>query len=660
MMSQTAAGKDPSYLQLLARQFPTIQAACSEIINLSANLQLPKGTEHFLSDIHGEYEAFSHVLRSGSGSIKRKIDELFGGELTDGERQELAALIYYPSQRLSIVLRSVPAPEAWFRETLFRLIRLCRVVSSKYPRAAVREALPPDFAYIIEELLHEQESIENKLEYYNSILSTIIAIGSAEAFIVALSELIQRLQIAHLHILGDIYDRSPGAHRIMDDLLQYHSVDVTWGNHDILWMGAAAGGEACIANVIRISLRYGNLETLENGYAISLLPLASFALHAYADDPCEQFALKVSNAEAYTENELMLMARMHKAITIMQLKLESQIILRQPAYSMRDRLLLDKIDYGGATIELGGKRHALLDGRFPTIDPGHPFELTEGEKNVIERLLFSFEHSEKLQRHVRFLLSRGSMYLVHNDNLLYHGCIPMNSDGSFFIFKEEGRQYDVRENMDRFDRLVRQGFLASDAEKKQAGLDAIWYLWGGAQSPLFGKAKMATFERYFLADPQTHHEAKNPYYDYRDQEHTASRILQAFGLDPQQAHIINGHVPVKVKKGESPVKAGGKLLVIDGGFARAYQAQTGIAGYTLVYNSYGLLLASHEPFKSAQKAIEEQQDMHSKTIILETRAARIQVKDTDQGRQIQRRIADIQDLLEAYRSGVLKENVKEL
>jgi len=645
---------------MLARQHPTIQAASSEIINLSANLHLPKGTEHFLSDIHGEYEAFSHVLRSGSGSIKRKIDELFGVELGDDERRELAALIYYPSQRLSILLRSIAEPEGWFRTTLFRLIRLCRVVSSKYPRAALREALPPDFATIIEELLHEQESIENKLEYYNSILNTIITIGSAEAFIVALAELIQRLQIAHLHILGDIYDRSPGAHRIMDDLLQYHSVDVQWGNHDILWMGAAAGGEACIANVIRISLRYGNLETLENGYAISLLPLASFAMHTYGDDPCDLFALKAMDGEAYTENELMLMARMHKAITIMQLKLESQIILRQPAYRMEDRLLLDKIDYEGATIHLEGKQHTLLDGRFPTIDPQRPFELSEGERNVLERLKFSFEHSERLQRHVRFLLSNGSMYRVYNGNLLYHGCIPMNSDGSFFIFIEDGRQYNAREYMDRFDRLVRQGYLASEADKKQAGLDAIWYLWGGAQSPLFGKAKMATFERYFIADPATHHEAMNPYYDHRDQEGTASRILQAFGLDPQKAHIINGHVPVKVKKGESPVKAGGRLLVIDGGFARAYQAQTGIAGYTLVYNSYGLLLASHEPFESAQKAIEEQQDMLSRTIILETNAVRIQVKDTDQGQRIQQRIADIKALLEAYRSGLLKENLGDL
>ena len=656
MASTDREKQDLSYLRLLSKQYPSIQAASSEIINLSANLHLPKGTEHFLSDIHGEYEAFSHILKSGSGSIKRKIDEIFGREMTNGERRNLATLIYYPRQKLSLILESLEDPESWMRVTLFRLIQLCRAVSSKYPRAAVREALPGDFATIIEELLHEQEGIENKFEYYDSILNTIISIGSADAFIVALSELIQRLEIAHLHILGDIYDRSPGAHKIMDALIQYHSVDVQWGNHDILWMGAAAGSEACIANVIRMSMRYGNVETIENGYAISLLPLASFAMETYGEDPCELFDLHILGTEAYTENELRLLARMHKAITMIQLKLEAQIILRRPNYDMEDRLLLDKIDYHHGTLCLKGIDYPLLDTNFPTIDPERPYELTEEEKKLIEKLKLSFSNSEKLQQHMRFLLSRGGMYLVHNGNLLYHGCIPMNPDGTFTIYQEDGKEYRVRANMDRFERLVRQGILAEDPEHKRSGLDIMWYLWTGAQSPLFGKDKMATFERYFIADPATHKEKKNPYYDFRDMESTACRILEEFGLDPNTAHIINGHVPVKVKKGESPVKAGGKLLVIDGGFAKAYQAQTGIAGYTLIYNSYGLLLASHEPFESTQKAIDEEQDILFENVILETNYKRIRVQDTDHGKRLQQRIDELKALLEAYRSGLIKEN----
>ena len=657
MASNDLAEKDLSYLRLLSKQYPSIQAASSEIINLSANLHLPKGTEHFLSDIHGEFEAFSHVLKSGSGSVKRKIDELFGEQLAEHERKNLATLIYYPRQKLSLILKSIEDTDSWFRVTLFRLIQLCRAVSSKYSRLAVREALPAGFANIIEELLHEQEGIQDRFEYYNSIVNTIISIGSADDFIVALCELIQRLEIAHLHILGDVYDRSPGAHKIMDSLLHYHSVDVQWGNHDILWMGAAAGSEACIANVIRISMRYGNVETIENGYAISLLPLASFAMQVYGDDPSELFALRLSGQEAYTENELQLLARMHKAITIIQLKLEAQIIQRRPHYQMQDRLLLDKIDLRRGTVCVDGRDYPLLDTHFPTLDPEQPYALTEGEQSLVEKLKLSFLNSEKLQQHVRFLLSRGGMYLVYNGNLLYHGCIPMNPDGSFTVFTEGGREYTVKAFMDRFERLVRQGLLAEDMEQKRAGLDAMWYLWGGPQSPLFGKDKMATFERYFIADAATHKEKKNPYYDYRDLEQTADRILQEFGLDPQRAHIINGHVPVRVSKGESPVKAGGKLLVIDGGFAKAYQSQTGIAGYTLIYNSYGLLLASHEPFESTHKAVEEEKDIQNQNVILETNTTRIRMSDTDQGERIQKRIEELKALLEAYRGGLIKENL---
>ena len=648
------ADKDLNYLKLLAKQYPSIQAASTEIINLSAILNLPKGTEHFLTDIHGEYEAFLHVLKNGSGSIKRKIDEIFADTLLDKEKQSLATLIYYPEQRLPLILKNLDNPEEWYRITLFRLIKLCRAVSSKYTRSKVRKALPPDFAYIIEELLHEQESILNKHEYYQSIIDTIIAIGQAREFIVAMSELIQRLAIDHLHIIGDVYDRGPGAHIIMDRLLEYHSVDFQWGNHDIVWMGAAAGSEACIANVIRICLRYANMETLENGYAISLLPLASLAMDVYSSDPCSQFKPK-SSSEEFTENELRLMSQMHKAITVIQLKLEGQLIQRRPSFQMEDRLLLDKINYEQGTLCLNGQDYPLLDSNFPTIDPEQPYELTEREKLVVEKLRLSFEHSEKLQQHVRFLYAKGSMYLIHNGNLLYHGCIPMNEDGTFKPFKFGSEEFTAKAFMDRVERLARQAYFANDPQQKQEGQDTMWYLWSGSQSPLFGKDKMATFERYFIADESTHVELKDPYYSFRDREEIARHILAEFGVDPDMGHIVNGHVPVKVKKGESPIKAGGKLLVIDGGFSKAYQKQTGIAGYTLIFNSYGLLLASHLPFETARQAIESEFDIDSTTEILERNYTRIRISDTDVGRELQGQIDRLQQLVGAYRAGLIKE-----
>ena len=647
--------KDLYYLRLLSKHYPTIQAASTEIINLNAILNLPKGTEHFLTDIHGEYEAFLHVLKNGSGSIKRKIDETFADTLLDREKQSLATLIYYPDQKLPLILKNVDNAEEWYRITLFRLIKLARVVSSKYTRSKVRKALPPDFAYIIEELLHEQESILNKHEYYQSIIDTIISIGRAREFIEAMSELIQRLAIDHLHIIGDIYDRGPGAHIIMDRLLAYHSLDFQWGNHDIVWMGAAAGSETCLANVIRICLRYANMETLENGYAISLLPLASLALDVYGSDPCAQFKPKLNNPEEYTENEIRLMAQMHKAITIIQLKLEGQLIRRRPYYHMNDRLLLDKIDYQQGVLNLNGQPYPLIDTHFPTIDPAQPYELTEAEKLVMEKLRLSFEHSEKLQQHVRFLYAKGSMYLVFNGNLLYHGCIPMNEDGTFRPFTFDDQELTAKAFMDRVERLVRQAYFANDPVQKQEGLDTTWYLWSGSQSPLFGKDKMATFERYFIADKATHMETKDYYYEFRDRPETALQILAEFGVDPDTGHIINGHVPVKVKKGESPIKADGKLLVIDGGFSKAYQKETGIAGYTLIFNSYGLLLASHLPFESTQQAVEGERDIDSKTEILERNYTRIRIRDTDIGLELQRQINDLQQLLWAYRAGLIKE-----
>lgn len=652
------ADRDLQYLKLLAKRYPSIPAASTEIINLNAILNLPKATEHFLSDVHGEYEAFLHVLKNGSGSIRRKIDETFADTLLDKEKRTLATLIYYPERKLPMLLQTVENEEEWYRIILFRLIKVCRRVSSKYTRSKVRKALPDDFAYVIEEMLHDQESIQNRQEYYKSIINTIIETGRANAFIIALSKVIQRLNIDHLHLIGDVYDRGPGAHIILDTLMQYHSVDFQWGNHDIVWMGAAAGSEACIANVIRVGLRYSNMITIEDGYAISMLPLATFAMETYGDDPCPRFIPKLSAERNFSENEIKLMAKMHKAITIMQLKIEAQIIQRRPEYEMNERLLLDKIDYAQGTVQLEGKSYPLNDTNFPTIDPANPYQLTEAEQTVMDKLRLSFMHSERLQRHVRFLYSKGSMYLVYNNNLLYHGCILMNEDGTLTTFKVDGEELGPRAMLDRIDRLVRQAYFATNQpEQQQEGLDMMWYLWCGELSPLFGKSKMATLERYFINDKETHQERKNWYYDYRDREETAVKILEAFGLDPKSSHIINGHVPVKVKGGENPVKAGGKLIVIDGGFAKAYQKETGIAGYTLVFNSYGLLLASHHPFESTQKAIEEEMDIHSKARILEKNYNRIRVKDTDLGKELRQQMDDLRALLQAYREGYIKEGI---
>jgi len=644
------------YLALLAKEYPTIQAASAAVIALSAQRHLPQGTEHFLSDIHGEHEAFHHVLRTGSGSIRRKIEEIFQDTLSEPEKRTLATLIYYPEQKLPLLLESVADPTEWCRTTLWRLLHLCRVVAGKYTRTSVIAMATEPVAAIIDELLQASADVEDKHDYYHSLVETILATGTANLFITTLAELIQRLTVARLHILGDIYDRGPGADRIMDTLMTYHEVNIQWGNHDILWMGAAAGSEACIANVIRICLRYANLNTLENSYGISLLPLASLAAEIYGNDPCKPFRPALATETELTPHERQLLAQMHKAITLIQLKLEAQIILRRPQYRMDDRLLLDKIDHEQGTICLNGSVYPLLDRHFPSLDPHHPFELTDGEQRVIDKLKLAFGNSRRLQRHVRFLFSKGSMYRIHNGNLLYHGCIAMNEDGSFKAFLVGNEAFAGRAFMDRVERLARQGYFATnDPTQKQYGMDAMWYLWSGEQSPLFGKAKMATFERYFIADKSTHLEQRNAYYALRDQEETARRILQEFGLDPETGHIINGHVPVKVKQGESPVKAGGKLIVIDGGFARAYQEKTGIAGYTLVANSHGLLLAAHDPFESTQQAIEQELDAAPRIGILEQYPVRKRVKDTDLGLDIQRRLDELNALLKAYRQGLIKE-----
>ena len=644
------------YLRLLAEQYPSIREASNAIIQLSSQLQLPKGTEHFLSDIHGENEAFEHVIRNGAGSIWRKIQELFADSMTKKEQRILATLVYYPEEKIPLMLKSVADPPEWSRLTLVRLIKLCRIVKSKYQRETVRGFLPQHVAPLIEELIDEQEQVEDKADYYRNLIDAIITTGRTQAFMTYLAELIQRLAIARLHVIGDIYDRGPGAHLILDALMEHHQVDIQWGNHDILWLGAAAGSEACIANVVRTCLRYANMETLEHGYGISLLPLASFAIETYEDDPCELFAPKVPKGSDFTAREIRLMAQMQKAMAVIQFKLESHIIKRRPHYHMEERLLLDRVDYARGTVTIDGVDYPLLDRNFPTIEPACPDRLSEAEQAVVDKLVHSFTHSRKLQQHARFLFAKGGIYLIHDGNLLYHGCIAMNEEGSFRAFNVDGKSFAGKAFMDRVDRLARQGYFAVDnPAQKQYGMDAMWFMWCAPESPLFGKEKMATFERYFIADEVTHKEKRNAYYALRDQEETAAKILTEFGLDCKTGHIVNGHVPVKVTKGESPVKANGRLIVIDGGFSRAYQKETGIAGYTLISNSRGLLLSAHQPFESRQRAISDEIDIDSQTEIIESHPVRMRVGDTDQGKAIQQQIDQLLALLEAYREGAIKE-----
>jgi len=643
-------------LSLLARQYNSVQKASTEVINLSAILNLPKGTEHFLSDVHGESEAFLHVLKNGSGSVRRKIEEVFSGTLMEEDKRHLASLIFYPEQRVPLMLKRIKDKDEFFKIILFRLIKICRIVTSKYTRSKVRKALPDAYSYIIEELLHEQESVLNKHDYYNSIIESIVSTGRAHSFVVAICHFIQKMTVDHLHIIGDIYDRGPGAHIIMDALIDYHTVDIQWGNHDILWMGAAAGSTACIANVLRISLRYGNLATLEDAYGISLLPLARFAMEVYGDDSCQKFFPQSTSDIDMDYNEEQMIARMHKAITIIQLKLEGQIIERRKHFQMKDRVILKSLDLKRGKALVDGEEYSINDTNFPTLDKNNPLKLSVEEQDIMEKLTNSFKSSTNLRKHVRFLYEKGSMYLIHNNNLLYHGCISMNKDGSFDGFEVNGKVYAGRAFMDRVERLARQAYFASEGdESKLYGMDAVWYLWSGRQSPLYGKDKMATFERYFIDDRATHKENKNPYYQYRDNDETARKILREFDLDPEYAHIINGHVPVAVKKGENPVKGEGRLIVIDGGFSKAYQPHTGIAGYTLVYNSHGMYLVSHKGFSSTRLAVEEEQDILTEDILLESAVERLRVKDTDKGKKIQAHINKLNELLKAYQDGDIKE-----
>ncbi len=640
------------YLERLSELYPTIAAASTEIINLQSILNLPKGTEHFLTDIHGEHEAFLHVLKNGSGTVRKKIDEVFGPTLGNQDKRSLATLIYYPKEKLELVLQSEPDIEEWYEITLYRLIEVCKRVASKYTRSKVRKALPPEFAYVIEELITEKMEVIDKESYYSSIVRSIIDTKRGEAFIIAISELIQRLVIDHLHIVGDIYDRGPGPHLIMNHLMQYHSIDVQWGNHDVVWMGAAAGQRACIANAIRICARYGNLDIIEDGYGINLLPLATFAMKTYDLDSCECFLPKVSEAHV---GEIDLEAKIHKAISIIQFKLEGQLIQKYTEFELEERLLLHRVDYENQSIAAYGKEYHMRDTFFPTVDKENPYELSIEEEKIMKRLTTAFCNCDLLQSHARFLLAKGGLYKVYNHNLLYHGCVLLNEDGSLKENHLFGKSYKGKEWYDVLDSYVRKGFFAVSEKERELGRDMMWYVWLHPHSPLFGKDKMATFERYFIVEKESHIEKKNPYYVLLEKAETAKVILNEFGIDEKNGHIVNGHVPVKTINGESPIKCDGKVLVIDGGFSKAYQKQTGIAGYTLIYNSYGLRLVAHDPFESTEKAIRNESDIHSDAVLVKRVEKRCMVGDTDNGMKIKEKIEDLQQLLSAYRSGIIIE-----
>ena len=646
---------DLRYLELLSQSFPTIAAASTEIINLEAILNLPKGTEHFLADLHGEYEAFNHVLRNASGAIKRKVNEIFGNTLREAEKKELCTLIYYPEQKLIRVKESEEDMNDWYVITLNQLVSVCQNVSSKYTRSKVRKALPEEFSYIIQELLHESSTTQNKQAYINVIISTIIETDRADDFIIALCNLIQRLTIDSLHILGDIFDRGPGPHIIMDTLCNYHNFDIQWGNHDILWMGAASGNKCSIANVLRLAMRYGNQPALEDGYGINLLPLATFAMETYADDPCTQFYPKEYDAQ-YSDKTLRMIAQMHKAISIIQFKLEAEIIRRRPEFEMEDRLLLHHIDFEKKVLRLNDKEYEMRDCLMPTVNPADPYKLTPEEEDVINKLHDSFTRSEKLRKHMKCLFRYGCMYNVCNSILLFHASMPLNEDGSLKEVSIGDRKYKGKELLNKVGQLIRTAYFADkDNEEKDFAVDYVWYLWCGKNSPAFDKSKMATFERYFLTDKSTHKEIKGYYYSKRDDEAVCDMILDEFNVKGEHRHIINGHVPVKAVQGEKPIKANGKLMVIDGGFSKAYQPETGIAGYTLVYHSRGFQLVQHEPFTSTQAAIEQGKDIKSTTQIVELSTQRMMVKDTDKGEELKIQIEDLKKLLIAYRTGILKE-----
>ena len=641
------------YLELLSRLFPSADKASAEIINLSAILNLPKGTEFFASDIHGEYEAFSHTLRNGSGSIRLKIDDVFGDSLSENEKRSLATLIYYPREKMELVLSQVDDAEAWYAVTLQRLVAVCKRAAQKYTRSRVRKALPKDFAYIIEELMTENRHGVDKQAYYAAIVDAVIRTDRGGALVEALCLLIQRLAIERLHIVGDIYDRGPYPHIIMDALMEHHSLDIQWGNHDIVWMGASLGQRGCIAHVVRNCARYGNLSILEDAYGINVLPLASFALEAYKDDPCVAFGLK-GNPDLPPQ-ELEMNVKIQKAMAIIQFKVEAQLIDENPGFGLEGRKLLDKIDYERGTVMLDGIEYELTDTVFPTVDPADPYRLTPEEEEVMQRLEQAFTGCEKLQRHMRFFLDAGSLYKICNGNLLFHACVPLNADGSLMETEVFGETYKGRALYDVMERYVRAAFDDANPELAKRGRDLLWYMWLGEGSPLFAKSKMATFELYLIAEKEARKEVKNSFYSYLDDERVMGGIFEDFGMDPETSRIVCGHVPVKVKDGEDPVKCGGRVLTIDGGFSKAYQPTTGIAGYTLISNSYGFVLAAHEPLESMRAAVVNELDIHSSRKVVELVDKRTLVADTDNGSALKQQIADLEELLEAYRCGILAE-----
>ena len=647
------------YLQLLAKQYPTVQAASTEIINLQAILNLPKGTEHFISDIHGEYEAFQHILNSCSGYIKEKLDELFSTSMSRHDRDELATLIYYPEEKLSLVNQHEPDIDEWYCITLHRLIELCRWVANIYTRSRARKALTGGYENIIDELLQIRTEDPDKRDYYEDIISSIIETGQAAGVIKSICKAVKHLAVDRLHIVGDIFDRGPRADVVMDELLKHHSVDVQWGNHDILWMGAASGSRTLVATVLSNSIHYNNLDVIETGYGISLRPLSIFANEVYKDSDTHRFKVKLtgSDAEQYTEKDKLLSARMHKAITVILFKLEGQKLIRRPEFGMMDRLLLDKIDYENKTITIDGVTHPLEDCDFPTVDPADPYKLTEEENNVITQLTSSFRHSEKLQRHVRFLYSKGGLYKIYNGNLLFHGCIPMTADGKLQTFTIGGKERSGREFLDYAEKTARKAYYDKvGSEERQFGMDFLWWLWAGRNSPIFGRDRMTTFERRLIKDESVWTEAKNPYYTLYNDPDVCEMLLKEFGLGGPHSHIINGHVPVKAKKGESPIKGGGRLLVIDGGFCKAYQPTSGIAGYTLICNSRCSRMVSHQPFAGRYEAIHRNHDIANDTQVFEINEKRVKVSMTDQGAELQRQVKELHRLLDAYRCGAVKED----
>ena len=659
---KTYTAEELRYLKMLAHQYPTVQAASTEIIHLQSIMNLPKGTEHFISDVHGEYEAFLHILNSCSGVVREKLDKLYGTSVSKAERDQLATLIYYPEEKLEELVEQQEDLNEWYRITLHRLVEVCRLVSAKYTRAKVRKAMPQDYAEVIDELIHYDPDDVDKLDYYENIINTIIDIEQAPGFIVAISGLIKRLAVDHLHLVGDIFDRGPRADIIMDSLMDCHSVDIQWGNHDILWMGAASGSRTLVATVLANSLHYNNLEVIETGYGISLRPLSIFANDVYKDCDVHRFKVKLTgdDAENFTEKDKLLSARMHKAITIILFKLEGQKLIRRTEFGMADRLLLDKIDYDNKCITIGGITYPLEDTDFPTVDPKDPYALTPEEDAVINQLTASFQRSEKLQRHIRFLYSKGGLYKVHNGNLLFHGCIPMTADGQLMKFSIGCNELSGKEFLDYAETAARKAYYDKPGSpERQFGMDFLWFLWAGRNSPIFGRDRMTTFERRLIKDESSWTEPKNSYYDLYNDPGVCEFLLKEFGLEGPHCHIINGHIPVKTKKGESPLKGNGKLIVIDGGFCKAYQATSGIGGYTLIYNSRFIRIVSHQPFAGHANAVHQNYDIVSQSEIFERMESRIKLGETDLGRQLQTQIDDLRELLNAYKSGAVTEDHKD-